>query len=134
LARHQFAVFSLAAIVLVSSFWFLLDVLGTASHATKTFGVVAFENRFNDFRKTVQPHTVLGYVSDNPPNDPSARAEFYLTQYTLAPAIVKPTADEKLVIVNYHSTQPDANLLQTNHLVSVQNFGIGVLLCRRAGP
>jgi hypothetical protein len=131
LARHQFAVLSLAAIAIVSSFWFLLDVLGTAAHSTRTFGVAAFENRFNDFRKTVQPHTVYGYLSDNPPNDPSALAEFHLTQYTLAPAIVKPSPDESLVIVNYHGKQFDPKLLQANHLAPVQDFGNGVALCRR---
>jgi hypothetical protein len=133
LARHQFAVFSLAAIALVSSLWFLLDVLGTASHSTKTFGVTAFENRFSDFRKTVQPHSVYGYVSDNPPGDPSARPEFYLTQYTLAPGIIRLSGNEKLVILNSHSNQPDPKILQANHLVPVQDFGNGVLLCRQ-GP
>jgi hypothetical protein len=131
LARHQFAVFSLAAIALVSTFWSFLDVLGTANHNTHAFGVPAFEDRFSEFRKTVQPHSVYGYVSDNAPNDPSAQAEFYLTQYTLAPAIIKPSADESLVILNYHSKDPDAKLLQTNHLRPVQSFGSGVLLCRR---
>jgi hypothetical protein len=132
LARHQFAVVSLAAIAIVSTFWFLLDVLGTASHNKQAFGVAAFENRFNDFRKTVQPHSVFGYLSDNPPNDPSAQAEFYLTAYTLAPAILKPSINENLVILNSHSSQPDAKLLQANHLLPVQDFGNGVLLCRRA--
>lgn len=131
MARHQLAVLSLAAIALVSSFWFLLDVLGTAAHSTRTFGVEAFENRFTDFRKTVQPHTVYGYVSDNAPNDPSALAEFHLTQYTLAPAIIKPTANESLVVVNYHNKQVDPKLLQTYHLTPVQDFGNGVALCRR---
>jgi hypothetical protein len=131
LARHQLAVLSLAAIALVSSFWSLLDVLGNAAHDTHTFGVAAFENRFGEFRKTIQPHAVYGYVSDNAPNDPSARPEFYLTQYTLAPAIVKPSANESQVIFNYHNNQPDAKVMQTNHLVAVRDFGNGVLLCRR---
>jgi hypothetical protein len=134
LARHQFAVLSLAAIALVSSFWFLLDVLGTAARGTRTFGVASFENRFNEFRKTVQPHTVYGYVSDNPLNDPSAIAEFHLTQYTLAPAIVKPSPNERLVIVNYHSKQFDPKMLQTYHIAPLQDFGNGVALCRRVLP
>jgi hypothetical protein len=134
LARHQFAVFSLAAIALVSSFWFLLDVLGTATHSTPAFGVAAFENRFNDFPKTIQPHTVYGYFSDNAPNDPSALAEFHLTQYTLAPAIVKASVNENLVIVNYHSKQLDMRLLQANHLRPIRSVGSGVMLCRPEKP
>jgi hypothetical protein len=131
LARHQFPVLSLLAIALVSSFWFLVDVLGTATHRTRTLGVAGFENRFSDFRKLVRPHTVYGYVSDNPPNDPSALAEFHLTQYTLAPAIIKPSPNENLVIVNYHSKQLDMKQLQANHLAPLQDFGNGVALCRR---
>jgi len=134
LARHQFAVLSLAAIALVSSFWFLLDVLGTATHSPLIFGVVAFENRFSDFRKLVRSHTVYGYISDNPPNNPSALAEFHLTQYTLAPAIIKPSPNESLVIVNYHSKQLDMKQLQANHLALLQDFGNGVALCRRVQP
>jgi len=131
LQRHQFAVLSLAAIALASSFWFLLDVLGNATHSPRIFGVAAFENRFNDFRKLVRPHTVYGYISDNPTNEPIALAEFHLTQYTLAPAIIKPSPNESLVIVNYHGKQLDPKQLQVNHLALLQDFGNGVALCRR---
>jgi hypothetical protein len=75
---------------------------------------------------------VLGYVSDNAPNDPSTLAEFHLTQYTLAPAIVKPSANENLVVVNYHSKQLDMAQLRPSHLALVRDFGNGVALCRRA--
>ncbi len=134
MARHQFAVFALAVIALVSSFWFLLDVLGAATRTTRTFGVAAFENRFGDFPKTIQPHSVYGYLSDNPPNDPSALAEFHLTQYTLAPAIIKPSTSEDLVIVNYHSKDLDMRLLRANRLVPFRQLGTGLQLCRRLRP
>jgi|HubBroStandDraft_5_1064220.scaffolds.fasta_scaffold157978_2 hypothetical protein len=133
LARHKFAVIALAAVALCSTIWYLLDVLGAVSHSP-VFGVAAFENRFDEFRKTVQPHSTYGYVSDNLPNDPSARPEFYLTQYTLAPAIVKPTPQELLVVLNFHETRPDVKLLLANRLVMVRIFGNGVALCRRILP
>ena len=134
MARHQLAVFALTAIALASSFWFLLDVLGTATRRTQAFGVTAFENRFNDFPKPIQPHTVYGYLSDNAPNDPSALAEFHLTQYTLAPAIVKASINENLVIVNYHSKQLDMRLLKANHLRPLRSVGTGVMLCQPEKP
>jgi hypothetical protein len=134
LARHQFAVFALTAIALASSFWFLLDVLGTATRRTPAFGVAAFENRFAGFPKPIQPHTVYGYFSDNAPNDPSALAEFHVTQYTLAPAIVRPSVTEKLVIVNYHSKQLDMRLLKANHLRPLRSVGTGVMLCQPETP
>jgi hypothetical protein len=134
LARHQFAVIALAAIALASSFWQLLDLLGAAPQYAQAFGVAAFEKRFDEFRKTVQPHSVFGYLSDNAPNDPSARPEFYLTQYTLAPAIVKLSTNESWVVLNYHSTKQDTTLLPAHHLKLVQNFGNGVMLLQKAQP
>jgi hypothetical protein len=133
LARHTFAVIALAAVALCSTVWYLLDVLGAVSHSP-VFGVAAFENRFDELRKTVQPHSTYGYVSDNLPNDPSARPEFYLTQYTLAPAIVKPNAEALLVVLNFHETNPDVKLLRANRLELVRIFGNGVALCRRILP
>lgn len=129
MARHKVAVLSLAAIALVSSFWFLLDVLGAAVHSTQTFGVAAFEERFGDFPKTVSPHTVFGYLSDTSPRDPSALAEYHLTQYVLAPAIVRQSTRESQVIVNYHAKSLDPKFLQTNHLRMVRVFGNGLALC-----
>lgn len=130
MARHQFALLSLAAIAILSSFWFLVDVLGVATQRSKAFGVSTFETRFDEFRKTIQPHAVYGYISDNSPNDPSALAEFHLTQYTLAPAIIKPSRTEELVIVNYHSKQLDGRLLMANHLAPFRDFGNGVALAK----
>jgi hypothetical protein len=131
LARHRFAVLSLAVVALVSSFWFLLDVLGVAAQRNPAFGVAEFESRFAGFPKT-DPHMLYGYVSDNRPNDPSALSEFHLTQYALAPAIIVPSAAQNLVVVNYHSKHLDFKLLRANHLIPYRDFGNGVALCRRA--
>jgi hypothetical protein len=133
LARHKFALIAIAAVALCSTLWSLLEMLGAVSQGP-VFGVAAFESRFDALRKTIQPHSVYGYLSDNAPNDPSARPEFYLTQYTLAPAIVKPTVEEPLVIANFHANKLDDKLLRANKLVQVQNFGAGVVLCRRIQP
>lgn len=132
MARHKFAVGAIAAIALCSTFWFLLDVLGAVSHL-QVFGVAAFESRFDELRKTIRPHTTFGYISDNSPNDPSTQAEFFLTQYTLAPAIVKESTDERLIIANFHHNQPDPKLLHANKLTVIQNFNNGVVLCRKIG-
>ena len=111
MARHQFVVITLAAIALVSSFWFLLDVLGAAITADRPSAWLRLKTGSTIFRKTVQPHTVYGYLSDTPASDPSTLAEFHLTQYVLAPAIIRPSPHENLVIVNYHSKDMDMKLL-----------------------
>ena len=121
---------ALAAFALASSFWLWLDLISVYTRSTETFGVASFEDRFSEFRKSLPPHSVLGYLSDNPLNDPSNRAEFNLTQYTLAPAIVKPSINEPLVVVNYHNGKSDLAALRARHLVPIRDFGKGVLLCR----
>ncbi len=121
---------ALAAVALASSFWLLLDLLSVYTRTTDTFGVASFEDRFSEFRKSLTPHTVLGYLSDNPVNDPSNQAEFNLTQYTLAPALVVPSIGEPLVVVNYHSGKPDLAAIRARRLVPLRDFGHGVLLCR----
>jgi len=127
-------VIALAAFALASSFWLLLDLISVYTRSADTFGVASFEDRFAEFQKTLAPHTVLGYLSDNPVNDPSNQAEFNLTQYTLAPAIVEPSFYERLVVLNYHSGKPDLAGLRARHLTPVRDFGKGVMLCRNDAP
>jgi hypothetical protein len=130
LARHQFAVIALLGIAVASIFWVLLDVAGAFARSTKSYGVDSFEKRFGDLPKAATPQTVFGYVSDNRPDDPSDQAEFYLTQYTLAPAIVVSTTTEREVVANMHSANPDLKALQARRLMPVRNFGNGIILCR----
>lgn len=124
----------LLAVALASTFWVLLDIAGEFSKNSASFGVPSYENRFTELRKTVTPRSVFGYTSDNPPNDPVDQAEFYLAQYTLAPAIVTTSVQEPLVIANFHAANPDPALFQARRLTPVQNFGNGVVLCRPQNP
>lgn len=109
--------------------WQLLDLLGALNRGVD-FGVPAFESRFDQIRPALKPHTVYGYTSDNPPNDPSYLAEYYLTQYTLSPAIIKPDINEELVVMNFHTERPDQAALHAMRLMPVQTYGHGVMLCR----
>ena len=125
---------ALAAIALTSSFWLLLDLVSAYSKSADTFGVSRFESRFDEFRRTLSPHAVFGYASDNPKTDPSFLAEYYLTQYTLAPAIIKASTDEPLVVLNFHTGTPDRAFLQARNLIPIQSFANGIVLCRKANP
>ncbi len=119
----------------MSSLWVMLDIVGTYSRGGDPFGAAAFEARYNEFRKTVKPHTTLGYVSDNRADDAATQAEYYLTQYTLAPAIVKSTPSEQLVVANFHNDKSVQAALQSaltsQRLVLVQEYGSGIALYRK---
>lgn len=117
-------------LAVASIFWVLLDVAGAYSRSTRSYGVEGFENRFGDLAKAATAQTVFGYYTDLPPDDPSDQPEYYLTQYTLAPAIVVTTTTEREVVANMHSASPDLKALQSRRLTPVRNFGNGILLCR----
>lgn len=123
---------TLAALALASSFWAFLDLVGDYSRNAGTFGFEAFDNRFNNLRKTVTPDSVFGYFSDNPEATTVNQAEFYLTQYALAPALVVQSANEPLVVANTHTATLNAAALQAAHLTPIQDFGSGVILCRQS--
>jgi hypothetical protein len=131
LGRHKFVVLLLGIVSLASISWFLVDVLGMFTRTKPSIGVAEFENRYSRFPKP-EARTLFGYASDYPPNDPRTAPEFHLTQYALAPALVKPVANLEFVILNYHTDALDFRFLQANHLEPVQDFGNGVALCRRA--
>ena len=131
MGRHKILVVLLGVVALASSFWFLLDVIGTAVKRARTLSAGDFEARFANFPPP-SPDAVFGYLSDNQPNDPRALFEYHLTQYVLAPAIIKPTANLPLVVVNYHTKDLDIRMLQANHLVPYREYGNGVALCRIA--
>lgn len=97
---------------------------------SNAFGVPNFDSRFEALHKSMPPRSVLGYVSDNPANDTQSQAEFYLTQYALAPAIVKATTEEHFVVANFHSNSPNAAMLKAKNLVLVQDFGNAVYIYR----
>jgi hypothetical protein len=110
--------------------WILLDVIGAYSRSSDAFGVPAFESRFQTLHKAMPPRAVLGYVSDNPANNTQSQAEFYLTQYALAPAIVKATTEEHFVVANFHTNSPDAAMLRSKNLTLDRDFGNDVFIYR----
>jgi hypothetical protein len=128
LVRHKFAVIALAVIALTSSCWTLLDLIAIYSRGAENFGVAPFEERFDLFRKSMPPRSVFGYISDNPPTDVSAQGEFFLTQYTLVPAIVKESTEESLLVGNFHTNKPDGAKLRAKNLVLMNDFGHDVFL------
>jgi len=87
-----------------------------------------FDNRFAALHAALPPRSVLGYVSDNVGDDTEAKAEFYLTEYALAPAIVKATSEEHLVVANFHTLNQDPAKLRAKHLQRLQDFGSDVFL------
>ena len=90
-----------------------------------------FDNRFALLHKSLKPGTVLGYISDNP-DDTEAQAEFYLTQYALAPAIISANTGERFVVANFHTNSPNQEKLRARRLVLMQDYGNDVFIYRNS--
>lgn len=60
-------------------------------------------------------------------------AQYYLTQYTLAPVIVRNTPDEPLVVGNFLDGPPNPEWIRRNGLTPRRDFGDGVVLYRKEG-
>jgi|WetSurMetagenome_2_1015567.scaffolds.fasta_scaffold14084_3 hypothetical protein len=58
-------------------------------------------------------------------------AQYVLTQYTLAPRIVRNSPDLPLVVGNFIDGPPPAGFLEKNGLVPLKDFGDGLILYRR---
>jgi hypothetical protein len=60
-------------------------------------------------------------------------AQYALTQYTLAPLIVRNSPGEPLVVGNFLDGPPAPGFLEGHGLVAVRELGDGVVLFRREG-
>ena len=58
-------------------------------------------------------------------------AQYVLTQYTLAPRIVRNSPDLPLVVGNFIDGPPAPGFLEKNGLVPLKDFGDGLILYRR---
>jgi hypothetical protein len=58
-------------------------------------------------------------------------AQYVLTQYTLAPRIVRNSPDLPLVVGNFIDGPPAPGFLEKNGLVPLKDFGDGLVLYRR---
>ncbi|MDP1993537.1 MAG: hypothetical protein Q8K00_21175 [Syntrophales bacterium] len=58
-------------------------------------------------------------------------AQYALTQYTLAPLIVRNSPELPLVVGNFLDSPPAPGFLEKNGLVPIKDFGDGLILYRR---
>lgn len=92
-----------------------------------------YEARYNEIRKHLPSHGVIGYVSD-PKENNEDRLAWAFTQYSLAPLLVvdrsvNPRAlDYPIVIGNFHRAIPGDDRMRD--LSFVRDFGNGVFLLR----
>ena len=98
--------------------------------------MTSYEARYDEVRKHLPSHGIIGYVSDPKVNNED-RLAWAFTQYSLSPLLVvdrsvNPKALEyPIVIGNFHRAIPGDDRMRGLSLV--RDFGNGVFLLRNVG-
>ena len=96
--------------------------------------MTVYEARYNEVRKHLPSHGIIGYVSD-PKENNEDRLAWAFTQYSLAPLLVIDRSvnpkglDYPIVIGNFHRAIPGDDRMRG--LSFVRDFGNGVFLLRK---
>ena len=96
--------------------------------------MTVYEARYNEVRKHLPSHGIIGYVSD-PKENNEDRFAWAFTQYSLAPLLVIDRSvnpkgrDYPIVIGNFHRAVPGDDRMRG--LSFVRDFGNGVFLLRK---
>ena len=113
------------------SIYFRRAVAAIPGHGDYYGAAIAVE-RFRGVRAALTPGTVLGYVTDLPPDNPMRQTVWATARYAIAPAVLaREPGDLPLLLGDLKRTGNAAEFLTRSGLRIERDFGRGVLLLRR---
>jgi hypothetical protein len=132
-------------LVVVLTSWSAADLLGQGVASYRTLPerdpVTIHEERIARLRPHLPAAGSVGYVTtvenerifadEQRFGNVEYLAQYALTQYTLAPSIVRNSPEEPLVVGNFLDGPPPPGFLERHGLVAVRDVGDGVVLFRR---
>jgi hypothetical protein len=141
--RNRAAVILLVVLSLFSVLNLLRQGIRSCPDLPETDPVTIHETRIVQLLPLLPPFGEVGYVT-TVENDRIFAAEksftnveflaqYVLTQYTLAPRIVRNSPDRPLVVGNFIDGPPAPGFLERNDLIPAKDFGDGLVLYRREG-
>jgi len=95
--------------------------------------ITANERRFEELKKSLPPHGVVGYLSDLDPSTAYGIQQLYLTEYSLAPLQVASSSDQAIVVGNFSDVSVAPAMAARNGLRIARDFGNGAMLLVRGG-
>ncbi len=108
---------------------------------TQTDPVSIHEQRIEQIKKILPPTPVLGYVTtieneklflnERSFRDVELLAQYYLTQYTLAPVFVHNSPNFPLVVGNFLDGPASPEWIREKGLTPLHDFGDGLILYRK---
>jgi len=90
-----------------------------------------YQDRFRGVREKLPPHGVFGYISDVTEHTDN-RAAMFLTQYALAPLVLRESTDFPVIVGNFHTGYPTAEEIRRKGFYLIFDSGGGILLFGKA--
>lgn len=86
------------------------------------------EKRFEELRSCLPPDTVAGYIGGKAKGATFEEInEFIKAQYCLAPAVILPDTNHKLIVVNFYNKEKEKEKIPEKAIL-IKDFGMGVKL------
>ena len=92
-----------------------------------------YQARFHGVRERMPHHGIFGYFSDITERSEN-RAAMYLTQYALAPLVLRESTDFPMVVGNFHRGFPSQGEIRQKGLHLFFNTGNGIVLFGKVSP
>jgi hypothetical protein len=88
--------------------------------------IILFEKRFEQLKMILPKEAVCGYISDK--EGLEAIRSYYLTQYTLSPAIIVDNTNYRFIIGDFRDLTTGTIISEEHNLIIMRDFGNGVIL------
>jgi len=141
--KQKMGILLLVALTCSSAFSALWQNARSYGEAPETDPVTVHESRILTLKELLPASGSVGYIT-SVENDRIFAAEktfanveflgqYVLTQYTLAPLVVRNSPAYPIVVGNFIAGGPDQEFLDKNHLLLVRDLGDGLIIYRKGG-
>jgi len=125
--RITLAIVSMIICTLFLNLSMLLGMLAFPEQLRKD--ISEYEKKYEKLREVLPVNGVVGYISDDQKDENAGR--YYIAQYALAPIIVTRSLDHKIIIGNFRTSSPKSEICEKYGLVTVKDFGNGLIIFSR---
>ena len=143
LYRTRAGLILLLAVTVYANLNLLFNRVQLYPELKQTDPVTIHEGRIEQIKKILPPTPVLGYVTtieneklflnERSFRDVELLAQYYLTQYTLAPILVYNSPNFPLIIGNFIDGPASPEWIREKGLAPLHDFGDGLILYRKEG-
>ena len=125
--RVTFAIVSMIICTLYLNLGMFIGILVFPGQLIKD--ISQYEEKYEKLRELLPTYSVVSYVSDDQKDENAAR--YYIAQYALAPTVLTRSLNQKMIIGNFSSASAKSEMCKKFSLVTIKDFGGGVIIFNR---